>query len=386
MKLQSVLLLVFFSFIFLNQTTLAQDAAKNSTWRELKLPNKEKSVFLEPQLLSVGSRIHMVWSGTNKSIRSPEVFHSFLDGKSEKWRAPRAPFFGKNKGRVRKIKLGRTRDLIGIMFQRSLKQGNDAYEVLLALSGDQGWEWSNTIEIDSFVAEKTGGTALAIAGRQGTNRPEFSLAWGREFGNIRTANFDTKSNLRPEGSAIGKYPPTAEKIEIGTLGRPGFSVIYNNGGGLSSSHVRALVGKISEGKTFLRGQVEAFFTVASRPNGSSRMAVAIGNTLEALTSKGKEWKKDDSQSTTLPFPNKGVSVESDVDGKKNLHLALLRKTPGKNELWYLGQKNKVWGKAELLHSFDDKVDMRGFDIAVSKKVIVIVASQGFQGKVFQKEL
>ena len=127
-------------FILLtSHSALAQEASSaEPAWQELKRPGNGKGLFLDPKLLGVGSRVHMVWSGTNDQIRNPEVFHSFSDGKSGKWRSPRAPFFGQNKGKVRKVALGRTRGLIGILFQRSLRQGNDAYEVLLSLSGDQG--------------------------------------------------------------------------------------------------------------------------------------------------------------------------------------------------------------------------------------------------------
>ena len=153
-----------------------EESRLHPSWTELPRPNTGKGLFMEPRLLAMGSRVHMIWSGTTDDIGTPEIFHTHIDGGDTQWNDPRAPFFGKNKGRVRKIALGKTRNLMGLLFQRTLRQGNDAYEVLLAVSSDQGWSWSNTVEIDSYNAEKTGGTAVAIEGRQGSNRPEFALS------------------------------------------------------------------------------------------------------------------------------------------------------------------------------------------------------------------
>lgn len=367
---------------FLSQSGLAQG---NSAWSELKRPGAEKGLFMEPQLASMGKRIHMVWSGTNSDIKKPNVFHTSIDHKSSDWKSPRAPFFGQNKGRVRKLSIGRTRDLLAIGFQRTLTQGNDAYEILLSLSGDRGWSWSRPVEIDSFVGEKTGGTAVAVEGRQGSNRPEFTVAWSRDFGNVRAANYDISSSLRPEGTLVGQHTSDAMKLDVGALGRDGFSVVFNNGAGLSSAHVKGLIGKIEEGKSITRGRFGNFFTLASLPSGPSRLAVGTGNTIESMTSKGTKWKKD-SGTCTLPFSASGVTAQSDIDGKKNLHLALLRPVPGKFELWYVGQKDKVWGEPELVHTFEDKVDMRGFDIGATKKMVVIAASQGYRAKFFRRKL
>ena len=119
---------------------LGQAEEENSlppSWTELPRPNTGKGLFMEPRLLAMGSRVHMVWSGTTDEIETPEIFHSHISGGDKEWNDPRAPFFGKNKGRVRKIALGKTRNLVGLLFQRTLRQGNDAYEVLLAVSADQ---------------------------------------------------------------------------------------------------------------------------------------------------------------------------------------------------------------------------------------------------------
>lgn len=384
MKFTPLFILTILLNLCLLAPAFAQDEQSDSKWLELPRPGG-KGLLLEPTLLNMGSRVHLVWSGTSDEIRRPEIFHSSISGSETEWKSPRAPFFGKNKARVRKIALGKTRNLIGLVFQRSLRQGNDAYEVLLAISSDQGWSWSNTIEIDSFVAEKKGGTAVSIEGRQGSNRPEFALAWIRAYGNIRAANFDINSSLRPEGTVIGERAPKAEKAEIGALGRDGFSVVFNNGVGLATAHVKALIGKIEEGDTFLRGRYGSFFSVASRPYGPSRLAVGTGDSVEAYTSNKLSWKSD-KQTGKLPFTTGGVSVQSDMDEKKNLHLAMLRPVSGKFELWYIGQDDRKWGEAELIHTFDDQYEMRGFDIAAAKDYAFVAASQGFNAKFFRREL
>lgn len=363
----------------------AEEQPTSTKWLELERPDGSKGLMMEPALLAAGSRVHLVWTGTNETIRRPEVFHSSLSGGDKTFKTARAPFYGKNKGRVRKIAIGQTRELIGILFQRTLTQGNDAYEVLLSISGDQGWSWSNTIEVDSYVGDRTGGTAVAIEGRQGSNRPEFALAWSRDFGNVRAANFDIKSSVRPEGTLVGQHSSEAMKMGVGSLGRDGFSVVFNNGTGLATSHVKALVGKISEATTFLRGRFGMGFSVASKPSGPSRMAVAIGDTIQAYTSNETSWKSDE-QPGKLPFQAGNVDIKCDMDQGKDLHLALLREKGDAFELWYIGQHKQKWGTAELVHSFDDKTEMRGFDITAANDYVFIVGSQGFHAKLFRREI
>lgn len=378
---------VFLLALILTSLTLAQEQAPNSAWSELPRPGGDdnKGLFLDPNLLNMGSRFHLVWSGTNHDIRHPEVFHSSLDGGDKEWKSPRAPFFGKNKGRVRKLALGKTRNLVGLLFQRTLTQGNDAYEVLLSISSDDGWSWSNTIEIDSYVADKTGGTAVAIAGRQGRNRPEFALAWTRAFGDVRTANFDISSSLRPEGSQVGSHAQEAEKIGVGALGSAGFTIVFNNGAGLTAGYIKALIGKVEDGSSLLRGRFGKFFDVASRPYGPSRIVLGSDQTVESMTSDGKDWKKDE-ETLSLPFSTSGVTAESDMDDNKNLHVMMVRPVQGAFEIWYVGQKDRKWLEPELVHSFEDDLELRGFDIAASNDYVVIVVSQGFAGKFLRRKL
>jgi hypothetical protein len=383
MKLSRVFLLVF----LLTSLALGQEQTRHSAWSELPRPggDENKGLFLDPSLLNMGSRFHLVWSGTNQDIRHPEVFHSSLDGGDKEWKDPRAPFFGQNKGRVRKLALGKTRNLVGLLFQRTLTQGNDAYEVLLSISSDDGWSWSTTIEIDSYVADKTGGTAVAIAGRQGRNRPEFALAWTRAFGDVRTANFDISSSLRPEGSQVGSHAEAAEKLGVGALGSAGFTIVFNNGAGLTAGYIKALIGKVEDGTSLLRGRFGRFFDVASRPYGPSRLVVGSDGTMESMTSDGKDWNKDE-DTLTLPFSTNGVTAECDMDDNKNLHVLMVRPVQGAFEIWYAGQKDRKWMEPEFVHSFDDKMDLRGFDIAASNNYVVIVVSQGFSGKFLRRKL
>lgn len=383
MKISRVLLFV----LLLTSLTLGQEQTRSAAWSELPRPggNDKKGLFLDPTLLNMGSRFHLVWSGTNEEIRHPEVFHSSLDGGDKEWKDPRAPFFGKNKGRVRKLALGKTRNLIGLLFQRTLTQGNDAYEVLLTISSDDGWSWSNTIEIDSYVADKTGGTAVALAGRQGRNRPEFALAWTRAFGDVRTANFDISSSLRPEGSQVGSHSQDAEKLGVGALGSDGFTIVFNNGAGLTAGYIKALIGKVEDGTSLVRGRFGKFFDVASRPYGPSRVVVGNDTTVQSMTSDGKEWKEDD-ETLTLPFNTRGVTAESDMDDNKNLHVLMVRPVQGAFEIWYVGEKDRKWGEPEFIDSIDDKMELRGFDIAASNDYVVIVVSQGFVGKFYRRKL
>lgn len=376
---------VFIVFILLSGALSAQTENLHEAWQKIQRPPVGKGLFMEPRMLGMGSRLHLVWTGTSSIVNVPELFHASIKGNDTEWRKPQAPFFGRNKGRVRKLAIGRTRNLIGILFQRTLTQGHDAYEVLLAISTDQGWSWSNTIEIDQYVAEKTGGTAVSIEGRQGANRPEFALSWIRENSNVRVANFDISSQLRPQGVLVGQHASGADRSEVGTLGKKGFSVVYNNGAGLATAYVKGLVGRIDEGVTFLRGRYGSAFSVASRPYGPSRLAVGIGDSIEAFTSHDVSWKNDN-QTAKLPFSISGCMMEADMDGKKNLHIGIVRPADGKFELWYLGQKKGKWGKPELVCTLADNLDIRGFDLATTDDLVYAAVSQGFEVNIVRRKI
>ena len=375
----------FFYVLLLSAATLAGPVLAqepSGAWEELARPGVGKGLMMQPRLLGFGSRVHLVWIGTTEAVPKPEIFHTSISGGSKEWSSPRAPFFGLNKSRVRRVAIGRSKNLLGLVFQRTLTQGNDAYEVLFALSGDHGWSWGPPVELDSFVAEVSGGTSVAIEGREGPNRTEFTLAWSRDFGNIRVANTDIRSSLRPEGVVVGQHVDGAMKADVGALGKEGFSVVFNNGLGLSAAHARALVGKVDEGISFLRGRFGLFFTVASRPFGPSRLAVGEGSTILALTSKDLSWKNDD-QVGILPFSSAGVLAESDMDEEQDLHVAMLVPKGGGYEVWYIGQDEKKWGKAELVVSLPADLEMRGFDIGVTDDYVFVAASQGFDAKYFR---
>lgn len=362
---------------------LAQEEGSKTAWKEFPRPPVGKGLMMHPQLLASNSRVHLVWIGTSPDVTDPEVFHTSLVGGDNEWGRVQAPFFGQNKSRVRRVAIGQSRNIVGIAFQRTLIQSQEAYEILLSLSGDNGWGWSNPIELDHFGSDKAGGTALAIEGRQGSNRPEFTIAWSRAFGNVRATNFDITSSIRPEAALVGTHGSDAMKVEVGSLGRKGFSVVYSTGVGLSSAHVKPLIGKIEEGSNFLRGRFGTFFGVASSPFGPSRIAVGIGNKIEALTSNGTGWKKDD-QSAELPFTAGGVDAEVTMDDDKNLHVVMVRPNQKTFEIWYIGQNKKKWGTPEKIDTLDSKVDMRGFDIATNGDYIFVAASRGYETNFYRR--
>ena len=369
----------------LTLTTLAAPAlAQENGWEEIPRPTVGKGLMMQPCLLGFGSRLHLAWVGTNDTVSKPEVWHTTISGGGKEWSNPRAPFFGMNKSRVRRVALGRARNAVAMVFQRTLSQGNDAYEVLMSVSGDQGWSWGSPIELDSYVADVSGGTAVTVEGREGPNRTEFAIAWIRDFGNVRAANIDLRSEVRPEGTVVGQTVDGVMKVGLGSLGKEGFSVVFNTGVGLNAAWVHSLVGKVEEGVSFLRGRYGNFFAVASRPYGPSRMAVGDQSTIQALTTKDAVWKNDD-QVGVLPFSSTGVSAESEMDEDQDLHVAMLVPTGPNYELWYIGQDQKKWGKAEMVMTLPATQEMRGFDIGVTDDYIFIAASQGFECKFMRKK-
>lgn len=368
----------------LGRPALGQDV--DSAWEELPRPGPAKGLMMDPRLMGFGSRLHLVWIGTTEIISKPEVFHTTISGGSKNWAEPRAPFYGMNKGRARRVAIGRARNLLALVFERTLTQGNDAYEILLSLSGDNGWAWGRLVELDSFVSDVSGGTEVAVEGREGPNRTEFTIAWSRDFGNVRVANMDVRASLRPEGVLVGQHADGLMKIDVASLGKDGFSVVYNNGTGLASAHARPLVGKIDEATTFLRGRYGAFFTVASSPYGPSRMAVGDASTILAYSTDGTGWKKDEGQVGVLPFSSLGAAAESDMDNDKNLHVVVTVPSDKGPEIWYIGQNKGKWGKAELVTTLKPDTEMRGFDIGVTDDYVFVAASQGFDCEYWRKKL
>ena len=365
------------------QTAVAEGETSNSPWKDFPKPPSGKGLMMHPQLLASKTRVHCVWIGTSPNVKKPEVFHTSLVGGENKWGRVQAPFFGQNKSRVRRVAIGQTRNIVAIAFQRTLTQSQEAYEILLSLSGDNGWSWSSPIELDHFGSDKAGGTAVAVEGRQGSNRPEFAVAWSRAFGNVRATNFDINSSIRPESTMIGTHAANAMKVQVGSLGRKGFSVVYSSGLGLSSGYVKPLIGKIEEGSNFLRGRFGTFYGVASSPFGPSRLAVGVGNKIEAFTTKGKGWKRDD-QSAELPFTAGGVDAKAAMDRSKNLHVVMIRPNKKTYEVWYIGQKNKKWQAPEKIDTLNAKVDMRGFDVASNGDYIFVAASRGYETKFYRR--
>ncbi len=374
-----------FALILALPATANNELSVGDGWSELPRPSVGSGLMMEPRLTSLRSRVHLLWVGTSDDVRRPEVFHSSITGRDDQWNNPRAPFYGKNLGRVRKVAVGTARDLVAILFQRTLTQGSDAYEIRLSISGDHGWSWSNPIEVDSYVAERSGGTWVAIEGRQGMNRPEFAMSWVRDFGNIRAANLDIKSSLRPEGTLVGTHAPNAMKTEVATLGRDGFVAVFNNGQGLASSHVRGLTGRIAEAETVVAGRFGRFFTISSTPFGPARMALGSGRTVEAFTSDGTTFERDADENFELPFSAQDVDVESCLDDDKNLHLVIAEPSSTGYTLWYIGQNKRQWGELEKVADVETRDDIRGFDIAHSGDQIVIATSQGFRANFFRKK-
>lgn len=377
-------ILLLFGILCLS-TLGAQAEQQSLAWEELPRPNVGQGLMMEPRLLGFGSRLHLIWIGTTEQVSKPELFHATISGSSREWTGMRAPFFGQNKSRVRRLAIGRSKNLVTILLERTLTQGNDAYEVLSSISGDQGWSWGKLVEIDQFVSDVSGGTAVAITGRDAPNRVEFAMAWSRDFGSVRLASTDLKSQLRPTGVNVGVHNPKAMKVEIGVLGRDGFCAVFQGDSGLVSAQARALNGKIDEGTTFLRGQYGRFFSLASSPYGPSRLIAGSGGSLSSFTSDGTNWK-DDQQVAVLPFSTADVASECDLDGDKNLHVAMVVPQGKGYELWYIGQTHARWGKPELVASFTEEAAMHGFDIATTDNYIFIAASQGFHAKYFRRKL
>lgn len=346
--------------------------AETEGWIDIPRPNNDKGLVMQPRLCGVRSRLHLVFAGTSEEIRRPEFFHASMSDGDDKLGDARPPFFGMALSRVRRVAIGNARHMLGVIFQRSLTQSSDAYELLLSLSADHGWSWSRPYVIDSFVHEESGGSWVSIDGREGTNRPEFAVAWAADGNQVRAANIDINSNRRPRGASLGTHAPDSKKVEVASVGRNGFVVVWSEGEEIKTARIKGLVGGVEPARTLTKGRFGQMFTLAGSPKGPARGAAIAGGKMTALSTEGKKWETV----TTDPVTVSAQEVRSDMDDDKRQHLALFTGGTNAKVYYFYEKKDGKFTEPELVLELDPNIPCMGFDVGVTNDYVYLIASQG----------
>lgn len=360
---------------------LALPAMSEGAWEALPNPDTAGGLVLSPRIKAVSGRLQMVWGWTNEAVKIKEPEFTFASFDGSNWTKPRPPYFGENFGRVRRLAMAQARQVVGAIFQRTMDQDDNAFEIRYALSGDGGWSYSAPATADSFVHEGTTGTAVAMAGIGG-RKPTFALAWLTEAKFVRAGVLDPLNNSdRPRANNLGNYATGSERVEISGEDDGGFVTVWSDGQSVKSARLKPLIGDPEESVTVARGKVGTNFALTDwkgkRPIlvfESGTPPADGGSRRQVVAWKDRGWKKVNVAPPAggePPFPETMQAVQ-DEDG--NLYVATLDR--GMDAISYQTSRGGKWSAPEVAIDLDDDLTCTGFDIAVHDGSVYVVASQG----------
>lgn len=347
--------------------------AQNGGWSAFPAPFTDSGLFLSPRLQNVRGRLYIFWAGTTTEARAPEMFTANASDGDSDWTKPRAPFFGSDMGRVRRLAVANTRDTLAMVFQRETTQGNGAVEVLLTISSDSAYTWSNPFVMDSYVLGEEGGSYVSIAGRQGVQRAEFAACWVAEGGAVRASNIDTRSGFRPRALPVGNLTSIKGKAEVLGAGKEGFYAVWPEEKTLRSARVKPLTGVIEPAATVQTGEFLRFFATASHQRGPGFLVAAPeGGDLSLMEAKDEKLALLDKK--RIPLVGRQWECRAALDGDNKLHLALLE--PGaRGAIYYVHNRGGSWSAPEKVVALREEAPMTGYDIAVTEDYCWVVAGQ-----------
>ena len=371
----------FLSLALVAGWALALPALAEGPWEVMPTPDTRGGLVLAPRLETGGGRLQMAWSGTNEAskITEPEFMFSSFDGSV--WTRPKAPYFGDELGRVRRLALASARQAVGALFQRTTEQSGNAFEVLYAVSTDGGWSYSRPSVADSFVHEGKTGTAVAMAGIGG-RRPTFALAWLTEASQVRAGVLDPLNNSdRPRASTLGNYGPRSERVELAGEDGGGFVAAWNDGSTLRAVRLKPIIGDPEEAQSVATGTVETNFALT---DWRGRRPLLVFETAQAPRSGGPRrqvhrwadgrWQKVDAAppaSGEPPFPQ---TLEAAQDEDGGLHVVSLPRTG--DRLLYSRLVGGRWSEPETVALLDPNLGVTGFDVAVLGDRVYAAVAQG----------
>lgn len=348
-------------------------AETDSGWERFKAPPTEKGLVLQPRLLNVRSRLTLFWAGTSSAARSPEVYYCNKSDGDDDWSKVRAPFFGNDMARVRRVAVATAREATGLIFQRETTQGNGAVEILLSLSYDSGYSFSNPFVLDSYVLGQEGGSYISLAARQGLQRPEFGAMWVAEDGVVRACNIDPRSGFRPRAIVVGNVASIRSKVEIVGAGNEGFYAVWPEAKHLKTAHLKPLNGETEPSVTLAAGDFDRNFCVASYYRGPGFVLAATeSGALNVYEVKDEKFNPQ----AKARFPVHGRKLDSRcaLEDRKHLHVAVLE-SGSVSKLWYTTNRSGSWSEPTLICELEKEVPVTGFDIEVMEEYVWVCAAQ-----------
>ncbi len=343
------------------------------SWQTISNPETNKGLVINPRFLTVRSKIMLFWSGTSLSAVAPEIFLTDRGQSDEQWNKTRAPFFGADLGRIRSLSVATARDTMGILFERETTQGNGAMEVMMSMSQDFGYSFGSPFLLDSFVLGDSNGSSVALAARQGTQRPEFAAGWVSEGGKVKASTIDTRRDSRPETAIVGEVANSKTKVDMVGCGRDGFYMIWpENRIGLRSAHLRPLVGGADPATTLVPGDFTRNFGTSYLYRGPGVVvASGDGGSLQSYRSDSGAFKEISTSKETAKGRN--LETRCSVDEKQRIHRVVLNS--GENKLYYQMLDGTQWTPLELVCELSKDVKMTGFDVVATEDYVWVVAAQ-----------
>lgn len=361
------------------------ESIPTSAWQTFPSPTVDSGLALQPRFTSLRGRATLFWAGTSAEARAPEVFFCSAADGDDGWQKTRAPFFGNDMGRVRRLAIATARDAMALIFQRETTQGNGAVEVLLSLSRDNGYSFSTPFVMDSYVLGQEGGSYVSIAARQGTQRPEFAAAWVAEGGVVRACSIDPRTGFRPQTRVLGEVANIHSKVEVIGAGQDGFYAIWAEGKSMKSAFIKPLTGVIEDSTSFASGDFQKNFCGASYYRGPGyALAAAENGDFQVYQLKDRKFSPMGGKGK---FPVNGRKLNSrvDMEDRDRLHMVVLDEGR-KPRLLYTTNRGGSWSTPEVVCELKEGVDVTGFDLAVTEKTIWTIVTQSQLVNIYRRQL
>lgn len=351
--------------------------AASAEWTEVPNPDTRTGLVIQPRFLNLRGKLLLFWAGTSTKAPGAEICVVTKEEGSDAWSATRAPFFGEDLGRVRRLAVATGRDITALAFERTPGQGGNAIEVLLALSTDRGYSFNPPYVLDSFVADDLG-SWISVAARQGTRRDEIAAAWIADGGQVRVASVDLRSaGYRPEASTVGTSRESSNRVEMATAGSEGFFATWAETKGLKTCRVKPLTGGAEAGVMLATGDFAKNFCTAS--GGYKGPAFTIGGDESGSLAA---WMESDGKFTPLETGKLGLSKSKNLesrcstDNDKKLHVAVLSADKSEMKVYYTHNKGGKWAAPAVAMELDPSVPCSGLDICVLDDHVYVVVAQG----------
>lgn len=373
---------------FLVTLLLLTTLAAHAEWLEVPNPDTRTGLVTQPKFLSLRGKLLLFWAGTSVKAPGAEICIVTKDENQESWSATRAPFFGEDLGRVRRLAVSTGRDVSALLFQRTSSQGGGAVEVLLALSTDRCYSFNAPYVLDSYVADETNGTWLTVAARQGTRRDEISAAWIADGGAVRVCSVDLRSTgYRPEATTVGTSRESSNRVEMATAGSEGFFATWAEGKGLKTCRVKPLTGGAEAAVMLATGDFQKNFCMAQSGYKGPAFTVAgdEAGTLQGYEEGDGKFKPLDQTKLGLA-KTRHLESRCSVDGDKKIHVALLSSDKTTSQLYYTNNRSGKWTPAEVAVEMDPNIPTTGFDICAFGDYVYVVVAQGQRLTIKRKKI